>query len=83
MPKILDKAISEIMKTWKDEVTARKIAIKSLQRAWDLKPWTITATSKWIKRGNMTPWQRLKTRIEKYKNKSAMRSWAVAVSIKK
>lgn len=67
MPKILDKAISEIMKTWKDEVTARKIAIKSLQKAWDLKPWTMKATSKWVARWNMTAAQRLMTRVKKYR----------------
>ena len=37
MSKLLDDAINKIMKTWKDKTTARKIAMKSLQKSWKMK----------------------------------------------
>lgn len=67
MPKILEIAIKSIMKKNPslNEVSARKIAISTMQKAWNLKKWTIEATKKWEMKWQMTARERLKARINK------------------
>lgn len=65
MPKILDRLVSQLEEKWKPRNVAFAIAISSLQKNWNLKKWTKTATAKWKKRWDMTPAQRAKDRASK------------------
>lgn len=65
MPAILDRLKKQLMDQWKDEVTAIKIATKSLQRSWNLYPGTMNATPQWEARGAMTPDERAAERARK------------------
>lgn len=62
MPKILDKAIKELMAKGMDESKAYAIATASLQKSGSLKKGTRKVTKKGTKRGEMTKKQRAKTR---------------------
>ena len=61
MPKILDKAVKEIMKS-SPGVNPYAVATATLQKAGELKPGTNKATPKGVARGNMTKAQRHKTK---------------------
>lgn len=67
MPKLFDTLVNKLKKKGKTDVQAHAIATSTLQKAWDLKPWTTEPTAQWIKRGNMTHSERVKTRIEAYR----------------
>jgi hypothetical protein len=62
MPKILDKAVKELMAKGMDESKAYAIATASLQKSGSLKKGTRKATAKGVKRGKMTKTQRKKSR---------------------
>jgi hypothetical protein len=62
MPKILDKAVKELMAKGMDESKAYAIATASLQKSGSLKKGTRKATTKGVKRGKMTKTQRKKSR---------------------
>lgn len=62
MPKILEDAVKKIRAKGKNKSQAFAIATASLQKAGDLKKGTNKATSKGVKRGNMTEKQRAATR---------------------
>ena len=65
MPKLLDRAVSQLQAKGMSKSQAFAIATKSLQKAGDLKPGTRTATAKGTKRGEMTPAARAKDRAAK------------------
>jgi 3-oxoacyl-[acyl-carrier-protein] synthase III len=58
MPKLLDRAVSQIKKTGQPTKAAWPIAFASLQRAGDLKKGSVKPTAKGTKRGAMTQKQR-------------------------
>jgi len=69
MPKLLKILISRLKKKGKTPAQAYAIAVSSLQKAGDLKPWTTEATAQWKKRGNMTHAERAKARLDRYRKK--------------
>lgn len=64
MPKILDACIREVMQKNKGmkKAGAHAICVSRLQKSGDLKPGSVSATKKGIKRGNMTKAKRKATR---------------------
>jgi hypothetical protein len=58
MPQILDKAVQRIRQRGASAKSAWPIAVASLQKAGDLKPGSVKATSKGTKRGKMSQKQR-------------------------
>jgi len=69
MPKLLKILIERLKKKGKSPSQAYSIAVSALQKAWDLKPWTIKATAQWKKRWNMTHAERVKARLARYRKK--------------
>lgn len=65
MPKILDRLVKQLKTNGKSKEAAYAIAVSSLQKSGNLKPGSTEATSKGIKRGEMTPAQRAKDRAAK------------------
>jgi hypothetical protein len=61
MPRILDRLVKQL-KAKGDVDNPWAVAVAAQQKAGNLKPGTIQATRQGIKRGNMTPAQREKTR---------------------
>ena len=66
MPKILDRLVKQLKAKGKSDKAAHAIAVSALQKSGNLKRGTTKATSKGIKRGNMTPSERAKNRAQKY-----------------
>ena len=65
MPKILDRLVSQLIKNGMDKDKAYAVAVSQLQKAGNLKKGSTEATSKGLKRGEMTPAQRAKDRAAK------------------
>lgn len=57
-PKILTRLVSQIIAQGKAPADANRIAISALQKSGNLKPGTIEATAKGVRRGEMSPAQR-------------------------
>ena len=70
MPKILDRLVSQIEAQWKPKSSAYPIAIAALQRSGNLKKGSAQATAKWVRRWNMSPWDRAKDRASKISGRS-------------
>lgn len=62
MPKILDRLVSQLKANGMKESQAYAVAVSKLQKSGNLKKGSTEATSKGIKRGNMTPSERAKDR---------------------
>lgn len=65
MPAILDRLVQQLKDKWHSEEAAFKIATKSLQRSWNLKPGTQQATEQWEIRWAMSPDERARDRAKK------------------
>ena len=65
MPKILERLVSQLEAKGKDKKAAFAIATSALQKSGNLKPGTTQATTKGIKRGNMSAGERAKDRAVK------------------
>jgi len=65
LPKILERLVRQLKAKGKSDSAAHAIAVSALQKSGNLKPGTQTATSKGIRRGNMTPAERAKDRAAK------------------
>ena len=66
MPKILDRLVKQLKDKGMSESAAYAVATKQLQKSGNLKKGTQEATSKGLKRGDMTPSERSKDRESKY-----------------
>ena len=63
MPKILERLVKQLKDKW--VTNPYPIAVSQLQKSWNLKKWSTEATTKWLKRWNMTPSERAKDRASK------------------
>lgn len=70
MPAILKRLVSQLKSKGHDDESAHAIAVAALQRSGNLKPGTEEATSKGIRRGNMSPAERAKDRAAKRAGRS-------------
>lgn len=64
-PKILKRLVSQLKANGMSDGAANATAIKKLQQSGNLKRGSTEATSKGVKRGNMTPAERAKDRAVK------------------
>lgn len=70
MPKILDRLVSQLKAKGKSDGEARSIAISALRKSGNIKKDSTEATSKGIKRGNMSAKERAIDRESKYSGHS-------------
>jgi hypothetical protein len=65
MPKILERLARQLQAKGHSKSSSFAIGTKALQKSGNLKPGTATPTAKGVKRGNMTPEQRARTRANR------------------